>query len=139
MNDKRLQKLTTQLTVLLADADHFTRPATRNILNRLGIKIVIEVADGLSAVETFRASEPDVVFLDLDLPIFGGVDAIQVMRARASKACAAASIFIMADEQRQKDIPASPDIAGVLTKGAGESEITRLLALAAQRKRARAE
>lgn len=139
MNDKRVHNLARELTVLLADADHFTRPNTRNILNRLGIKIIIEVADGLSAVEAFRASEPDVAFLDFDLPIFGGVEAIQVIRARASKACAAASIFIMADELRQKEIPAFPDIAGVLTKGAGESEIARLLALATQRKRARAE
>lgn len=136
MGDKSIQALTGQLAVLLADGDHRARPAIRDALNQLGVKIVIEAADGLSAIEAFRTSEPDVAFLDLDLAIFGGLDAIQVIRARAPKAGVAASIFIMVDEARRNDVPASANITGVMTKGAGKHELARLLALAAQKKSA---
>ena len=48
--------------------------------------IVAEAADGLQAIEMFRAHHPDITLMDLRLPRMNGVEAIQKIRAEAPQA-----------------------------------------------------
>ena len=46
-----------------------------------GIEVVGEAADGMAAIDAAERLQPDVVLLDLTMPILDGIDAIPVMLA----------------------------------------------------------
>jgi DNA-binding NarL/FixJ family response regulator len=48
--------------------------------------IAAEAADGLQAIEMFRAHQPDITLMDLRLPRMNGVEAIQKIRAESPQA-----------------------------------------------------
>lgn len=60
--------------VLVADDHAGFRTAVRLLLERRGIEVVGEVADGASAVVAARRLLPDVVIVDVDLPDASGFD-----------------------------------------------------------------
>jgi len=45
------------------------------------LRLIAEVANGRDAVEGFRQHRPDVVLMDLSMPVMGGVDAISAITA----------------------------------------------------------
>jgi DNA-binding NarL/FixJ family response regulator len=48
-----------------------------------GIEVVGEAADGVAAIESAEALQPDVVLLDLTMPRLDGIDAIPAVLERA--------------------------------------------------------
>jgi DNA-binding NarL/FixJ family response regulator len=46
------------------------------------MKVVAEAGDGREAFEQYRLHQPDVTLMDLRLPTVGGVEAIQLIRAK---------------------------------------------------------
>ena len=48
-----------------------------------GIEVVGEAADGMAAIDAAERLQPDVVLLDLTMPILDGIDAIPAMLERA--------------------------------------------------------
>ena len=70
------------LRVLIADDSRDFREALRAFLETLpGVEVVGSVADGVAAVAAARRTCPDVVLLDLAMPILGGRDAARHIRA----------------------------------------------------------
>jgi DNA-binding NarL/FixJ family response regulator len=49
-------------------------------LTRAGMKVVGEAADGSAGVEVVREERPDVVLLDLAMPIMDGIEALPLIR-----------------------------------------------------------
>ena len=66
--------------VLVVDDDPSFRHALRGLLQPIASR-VIEVGDGLAALETLEHTRPDLVFLDLRMPGLGGADVLARMRA----------------------------------------------------------
>ncbi|HEU5466323.1 MAG TPA: LytTR family DNA-binding domain-containing protein [Gemmatimonadales bacterium] len=67
------------LRVLIVDDERPARQKLRRILGgEPGVEAVFEAPDGLRAVELIRSEDPDVVFLDIEMP---GVDGFQVVEA----------------------------------------------------------
>ena len=60
--------------VLVADDHAGFRGAVRLLLEKGGVEVVGEVADGASAIVAARRLLPDVVILDVDLPDTSGFD-----------------------------------------------------------------
>lgn len=63
------------IRVLLADDHVIVRQGLRALLEKEGIIIVDEVADGRQAVQSVRDHTPDVAVLDLAMPLLNGLDA----------------------------------------------------------------
>jgi DNA-binding NarL/FixJ family response regulator len=64
------------IRVLLADDEGMVRAGIRAILaTDAGIEVVAEAADGRAAVDLALAHQPDVVLLDVQMPVLDGLDA----------------------------------------------------------------
>jgi len=72
------------IRVLLADDHKIVRDALRELLElEPDIEVVMDVADGESAVEKTLELAPDIVFLDIRMRDMDGIDAtLQIKKAR---------------------------------------------------------
>ncbi len=67
--------------VVLADDAPDVRLLLRIQLERMGLEVVGEAVNGLEAVELVEAHSPDVVLLDLSMPLMDGLEATRTIRA----------------------------------------------------------
>jgi two-component system, NarL family, response regulator NreC len=63
------------IRVLLADDHAIVRQGLRALLDKEGIDVVCEAADGRQAVTMVSEHKPDVAVLDLAMPLLNGLDA----------------------------------------------------------------
>jgi two-component system response regulator NreC len=70
--------------VVLADDHRMMRDGLRAVLERSGIQVVGEAANGHEAVEQVERSRPDVLVIDVIMPTLNGIDATRKIRARFS-------------------------------------------------------
>ena len=63
--------------ILLADDHLIFRQGLKGLLEREGLQVVGEAADGQEAIRRARDSSPDVAVLDLTMPLLNGLDAAQ--------------------------------------------------------------
>jgi two-component system, OmpR family, response regulator RegX3 len=66
--------------VLVVDDEESLLEAVRYALSREGLNVVV-ARDGSQAVQTFEAERPDLIVLDLMLPVLGGIDVCRRIRA----------------------------------------------------------
>jgi NarL family two-component system response regulator LiaR len=66
------------IQVLIVDDHAMVRKGLKALLNQYeGIRVVGEAANGLKAVELVERLKPDVVLLDLAMPVMDGIEAIK--------------------------------------------------------------
>ncbi len=63
--------------VLIADDTFFMRQMIREIVEAEGHEVVGEASDGDEAVEEFKRLHPDVVTMDIVMPLRSGIDAVR--------------------------------------------------------------
>lgn len=63
------------LRVMLADDNASVRRSLKGLLERKGFKVVVEAADGEQAVALAHKHRPDVILLDLSMPLLNGIEA----------------------------------------------------------------
>lgn len=69
-------------TVLLVDDQDLVRAGLRALLTRdESIQVVAEATDGRRGVEAARRHKPDVVLMDLRMPVLDGIEATRMIRA----------------------------------------------------------
>ena len=68
-------------TILVAEDDDDNRDILRTLLTLRGFDVV-EAADGQQAVEVARASQPDLILMDLRMPVMNGLAATRAIRQR---------------------------------------------------------
>ena len=64
-------------TILVVDDAAFMRLMLKDMLERAGHMVVSEAANGLEAVDKYRAHRPDLVIMDLNMPELGGIEALE--------------------------------------------------------------
>ena len=68
------------------DSDAFRALLRYTLQEDPGIEVVGEAADGMAAIHAAERLQPDVVLLDLTMPILDGMDAIPAVLERAPSA-----------------------------------------------------
>src|SRR5262245_65739542 len=69
-----------KLRFLVVDDNLHMRRILRMLLHGFGARDVIEAEDGAGGLEAFSTGSPDIVFLDWEMPLFVGLEVIQVVR-----------------------------------------------------------
>src|SRR4030081_2488030 len=75
-----------KIRVVLADDHAVLRAGLRALLNaEPDIEVVGEAPDGASAVDAARLAKPDVIVMDIQMPIMSGLDATRAIRQSGLK------------------------------------------------------
>lgn len=72
-------------TVLIVEDNENNMYMMRFIINKLG-HTVLEARDGAAGVETARAKRPDLILMDIQLPVMDGYSAARKIREEADLA-----------------------------------------------------
>lgn len=71
---------TRPVRVVVVDDTYDLRDLLRLALTRGGMEVVGEAGDGLAGIEAVRLERPDVVLLDLSMPVMDGLEALPSIR-----------------------------------------------------------
>lgn len=66
-------------TIIIADDEPITRMDLREILTDSGYKVVGEASDGFDAIELCKTKKPDLVLLDIKMPLLDGLRAARII------------------------------------------------------------
>ena len=64
------------IKVLVCDDSMFARKSMCMFIQSLGVKTIVEAADGQQAIDKYIESKPDIVFMDIVMPVVTGIDAL---------------------------------------------------------------
>jgi DNA-binding NarL/FixJ family response regulator len=64
-----------QTRVLLVDDHDLFRRGLRTLLEEQGVQVIAEASDGAEAIARVREHSPEVVLMDINMPVMSGVDA----------------------------------------------------------------
>ena len=64
-------------TALIVDDSRMSRMMMRGILEKAGLKVVAEAANGSEGLEAFKKYKPAVVTLDITMPVMDGLEALE--------------------------------------------------------------
>ena len=74
-----------KIRLLLADDEPHVRLYVKSLMKTMGCEIVGEAGDGKRALELFDQVSPDLVLLDINMPVMDGITALKAMRQRSGK------------------------------------------------------
>jgi|SRR6267142_251077 len=88
-------------TVLIADDHPVVRDGLTTLLNRRpDIRVIGQAGNGCQAVEQYLAKRPDVMLLDLRMPVMDGLEALAAITAKAPEA----RVVMLTSYENEEDI-----------------------------------
>ena len=127
--------------LLLADDHRILREGLRRSLEAQGVDVVGEAVDGDEALDLAEALRPDVVLMDVTMPVLDGVEATRRIRQRlpevrvviltmhADEATLARAIRAGADGYLVKDCSTEEIAETIRLVAAGETALSRQVAV----------
>lgn len=67
--------------IMLVDDAAFMRMMIKDTLKKNGFEDIIEAANGQEAVEAYALHHPDLVIMDITMPVMDGLQALQTIKA----------------------------------------------------------
>ncbi len=89
--------------ILIVDDSRTSRKMLRDILERRGHVIIGEAVDGQEGFDQYVKLKPDVVTMDITMPVMDGIDSLKLIRKHDSNAKV---IMITAAGQKEKMVEA---------------------------------
>jgi signal transduction histidine kinase len=122
--------------VVLVDDTEDLRQLMRIALRRAGYDVVGEAGDGAAGIEVARTAAPDLVVLDLSMPVMDGLEALPHIRAHLPDATIVVMSGFGAAQMTEKALARGAD--GYLQKGAPLASVVEYLGDALARRGATA-
>jgi DNA-binding NarL/FixJ family response regulator len=69
------------MRILIADDHALFRDGLRSLMEAHGVEVVAEAANGQEAIDLARQHRPDIVLMDLTMPVMGGLAATRAISA----------------------------------------------------------
>jgi DNA-binding NarL/FixJ family response regulator len=118
------------IRVLVVDDHKLFRDMVRSTLERHAeIEVVGACADGIDAVQAFRAVRPDVVLMDVSMPIMGGAEATRELMAYDPSARVV--LLTSAAHGQEVDRAIAAGARGYVRKGVDHQELIDAITAAA--------
>ncbi len=71
----------THLRVVIADSDTQDRESKAQVMEDMGLEVLIATGDGKAALDAIRRERPDIIVMDLILPGIDGIGILEEMKA----------------------------------------------------------
>ena len=113
------------LRIVIADDHPVFRDGLRALLNDLGAVVVAEVGDGYAAVDAVARHDPDVVLMDLRMPVLSGIEA--TTRITRDHPGTAVLVLTMSEDAASLQAALRAGARGYLLKEATKADIGRAL------------
>jgi YesN/AraC family two-component response regulator len=84
--------------ILLVDDEGHVRKFIGLILKQLGATSIMEAANGKEAVEVFKREQPNLILLDVNMPIQDGIQTLREIRALSAE-CVVVMLTSLANRQ----------------------------------------
>ncbi|MBP7554082.1 MAG: Cache 3/Cache 2 fusion domain-containing protein, partial [Spirochaetes bacterium] len=100
--------------ILVTDDKDYNRAVLKNMLKPLGFEIY-EAANGREAIEQTKLINPDLIFMDLRMPVMDGIEAIKELRDSPEFGgikIIAISASVFNSNQRQSELAGADDFIG---------------------------
>lgn len=68
-------------TVLVVDDSRFMRASLKNLLKKNGYEVVSEAENGEAAIEEYFKYKPDIVTMDITMPVMTGIEALRAIKS----------------------------------------------------------
>jgi len=119
-----------EIRLLLADDHTMVRQSMRRSMEDAGFTITGEAGDGAEAVRLAASTRPDVVLMDVSMPVLDGVEATRQVRAAGDGAPQVVMLTMHADaDVVRRSLEAGA--VGYLTKDSSIDEVVAAVRLAA--------
>lgn len=123
----------TAIRVVIADDEPITRMDLKELLEEEGYQVLAEVSDGFDAVESCKQHHPDLVLLDIKMPLLDGLSASKIIY---EESLADTIIMLTAYSEREfVDQAKTVGVSGYLVKPIDEKSLVPNIELAIARNR----
>ena len=118
--------MTAHIRILTADDHHLIRAGVSSFLaTEPGLEVVAEAANGEEALEKYREVQPDVVLMDLSMPVMDGLEATRAILAEFPDARIVVLTTYAGDEDIHRALEAGA--MGYLVKDMLAAEVLKVI------------
>jgi CheY-like chemotaxis protein len=112
-------------SILLVDDESHIRKFISLLLRHLGVTRIFEAANGSLALEVYKKESPDLVMLDVNMPVMDGIETLRALKA-LNPDCVVVMLTSLANRQTIDEAVAL-GAANYIRKDAPPEEIGRAL------------
>jgi two-component system chemotaxis response regulator CheY len=112
-------------SIMLVDDEAHIRKFISLLLRHLGVERIMEASNGSLAVELYKKEQPDLVMLDVNMPVMDGLETLRALKA-INPDCVVIMLTSLANRQTI-DQAAELGAANYIRKDAPPEEIGRAL------------
>ncbi len=112
-------------SILLVDDEAHIRKFISLLLRHLGVDRISEARNGVEAIEAYKKDSPDLVMLDVNMPVMDGIETLRALKA-INPDCVVVMLTSLANRQTIDDA-AALGAANYIRKDAPPEDIGRAL------------